>query len=117
MADKIEDVVEDLTGKEIELNEVIDEAVDAVQDVVDDALDSVEEVVEETVDAIEEGATVEEALEVAKETAQEEANELIEAQKLAFQQMTVAQLKEHLKEAGLPISGNKAALIERLLNQ
>ena len=31
-----------------------------------------------------------------------------------YQKMTVAQLKELLKEAGKPVSGKKAELIERL---
>ena len=31
-----------------------------------------------------------------------------------YEKMTVAQLKELLKEAGLPVSGKKADLIERL---
>ena len=32
-----------------------------------------------------------------------------------FENMTVAQLKEILKERGLPVSGTKKSLIERLM--
>ncbi len=34
-----------------------------------------------------------------------------------FEEMTVAELKELLKERGLPVSGKKAELIERLAEQ
>ena len=33
---------------------------------------------------------------------------------MEYENMTVAQLKELLREANLPVSGNKSALIERL---
>ena len=33
---------------------------------------------------------------------------------MEYESMTVAQLKELLREANLPVSGNKSALIERL---
>ena len=35
---------------------------------------------------------------------------------MEYENMTVAQLKELLREANLPVSGNKSALIERLLS-
>ncbi|HIL65104.1 MAG TPA: hypothetical protein EYG33_02940, partial [Candidatus Poseidoniales archaeon] len=34
-----------------------------------------------------------------------------------YENMKVAELKEHLKEAGLPVSGKKADLITRLQDQ
>ena len=43
---------------------------------------------------------------------QEESEESIE-----FESMTVAQLKELLKEAGKPVSGKKSDLIERLTGE
>jgi hypothetical protein len=33
---------------------------------------------------------------------------------MAYENMTVAELKELLREAGLPVSGKKSDLIERL---
>lgn len=99
IADKIEDAIEDATGQEVDLNAAIEEVVEAAEDVVEDVAD-----------AVEAGADLEEIKDVVSESATEEIAELKED----LAALTVAELKNRLKDAGLPVSGNKMALIKRL---
>ena len=99
IAEKIEDVIEDATGQEVDLNAAIEEVVEAAEDVVEDVAD-----------AVEDGADLEEIKDVVSESAAEEIAELKED----LAALTVAELKNRLKDAGLPVSGNKMALIKRL---
>ena len=99
IADKLEDVVEDLTGKDIELDEVVSDVLSSVEDVVEEAS-------EEVMEALEEGESVSEALE-------EVADDVADLQD-RLSGLKVAELKELLKSAGLPVSGNKLQLIDRL---
>ena len=73
-----------------------------------DEADSVAEEIEEDEEIEVESNLDEEALEVEEEESGESVGEV------DYESMTVAQLKEMLKEAGKPVSGKKAELIERL---
>ena len=70
--------------------------------------DSVADEIEENEEIEVESNLDEEALEVEEEKSVESVGEV------DYESMTVAQLKEMLKEAGKPVSGKKAELIERL---
>ena len=70
--------------------------------------DSVADEIEEDEEIEVESNLDEEALEVEEEESGESVGEV------DYESMTVAQLKEMLKEAGKPVSGKKAELIERL---
>ena len=70
--------------------------------------DSVADEIEEDEEIEVESNLDEEALEVEEEKSVESVGEV------DYESMTVAQLKEMLKEAGKPVSGKKAELIERL---
>ena len=75
-----------------------------------------EEAEEETTEEVVEEAPAEvaEAPEPVAEEAVEEVEEAAAETSTDYSSMTVAQLKELLKEAGKPVSGKKAELIERL---
>ena len=105
LVDKAEDKIEDVTGLDIELSE-------AVEEVLDKALDTADELLEDIEEDGELDADLEEAIEEVVEVAKENAEELVEEE---VKKMTVAQLKASLNEKGLPISGKKAELVERLL--
>jgi|TARA_Y100000994_G_scaffold229628_1_gene214773 small subunit ribosomal protein S3Ae len=77
----------------------------------DDAEEASEEVVEEVAEA-EEAPAEEEAAE--EEAAEEAPAEEESSDDVDYSSMTVAELKVLLKEAGKPVSGKKAELIERL---
>jgi 20S proteasome alpha/beta subunit len=89
--EEIEDFVEEKTGLDIELDE-------AVEDIVDAAIDTAKDIAEDG------------DLDV---SLKERADDL----KDSLTKLTVKELKAQLKEAGLPIDGKKADLIERLLNK
>ena len=89
--EEIEDFVEEKTGLDIELYE-------AVEDIVDAAIDTAKDIAEDG------------DLDV---SLKERADDL----KDSLTKLTVKELKAQLKEAGLPIDGKKADLIERLLNK
>ena len=108
LVDKAEDKIEDVTGLDIELSE-------AVEDVLDKALDTADEVLEDIEEDGELDADLDEALDEVVEVAKESAEEIVELVEEEVKKMTVAQLKDALKEKGLPISGKKAELVERLL--
>ena len=73
-----------------------------------DEADSVAEEIEEDEEIEVEASLEEEALEVEEEESGESVGEV------DYESMTVVQLKELLKQAGKPVSGKKAELIERL---
>jgi len=89
--EEIEDFVEEKTGLDLELDE-------AVEDIVDAAIDTAKDIAEDG------------DLDV---SLKERADDL----KDSLTKLTVKELKAQLKEAGLPIDGKKADLIERLLNK
>ena len=73
-----------------------------------DEADSVAEEIEEGEEIEVESSLEEEAPEVEEEESGESVGEV------DYESMTVVQLKELLKQAGKPVSGKKAELIERL---
>ena len=95
----LEDKVEELTGLDVELSEIIDE-VSA----------SAEEVVSEVVDEAESGASFEEIKDTLVESVQDEAFEMVEE----LSALKVSELRERLEAVGLPVNGKKAILITRL---
>lgn len=98
--DDIEEAIEDATGLDVEISEAVEEVLESVADKAEDVLTDVKEDgvldtdLEEVVDEIKE-----EVLEIGEE----------------LKDLTVAQLKDRLKELGLPVSGKKADLISRIL--
>ncbi len=120
---------EDKKAEAVEQEESLaDTVAEAVEDVVDEIKEATTEVVGElkigsgttAVDAAVEGAIeiAEEVVESVKEVAEavkEEISEVIsEDSDTDYESMTVPELKALLKEAGKPVSGKKAELIERL---
>ena len=103
IADKIEDAIEDATGIDVELDGAVETVVNAAEDVVEDVVDAVE-------DSLEAGESIEDVVDAAADAATESATEAVEDLKT----LTVAQLKDRLKELNLPISGKKADLLARL---
>lgn len=103
IADKIEDAIEDATGIDVELDSVVETIASAAEDVAEDVVDDVEE-------ALEAGESIEDVVDAAVDSAVESATEEIEDLKA----LTVAQLKDKLKELNLPITGKKADLLARL---
>jgi predicted transcriptional regulator len=103
IADKIEDAIEDATGIDVELDSVVETIASAAEDVAEDVVDDVEE-------ALEAGESIEDVVDAAVDSAVESATEEIEDLKA----LTVAQLKDRLKELNLPITGKKADLLARL---
>jgi len=103
LADKIEDAIEDATGIDVELDSAVETIVNAAEDVVDDVVDDVE-------DALEAGESLESVVDTAVDSAVDSASEELDDLKA----LTVAQLKDKLKELNLPITGKKADLLARL---
>ena len=97
IVNELEDLVEDITGLDIELDEVVDSVVEAGFDV--------------ATDIAEDGVLDTPLSDVAEELAEEIAEDLEEALK----DMTINAIREMLSERGLDTDGKKAALIERLL--
>ena len=95
---ELEDFVEEKTGLDIELDEVVESVVDAGLDV--------------ATDIAEDGVLDTPLSDVAEELAEDIAEDLEEALK----DMTINALREMLSERGLDTDGKKVALIERLLN-
>lgn len=111
LADSAEEAIEDLTGLDVELNEVVEEALEAVESAVDTLEDggSLDDAVDAAVEAAED---IKEALDDVAEEIIEDLNENLEE---TLGNMTVTALRDMLKERGLPVSGRKAELIQRLL--
>ena len=114
--------------KKAEAEGLAETVADAVEDVVDEIKEAASEVAGElkigsgttAVDAAVEGAieVAEEVVESVKEVVEAVKEEVAEAisgdSETDYESMTVAELKALLKEAGKPVSGKKAELIERL---
>ena len=98
--DDLEDDIENEIGLDLELSEVIDE-------VIEEIADKTEEVLED----IKEDGVLDESL----SDSLKELGDTLEAIIATIKAMTVAQLKKLLKEQGLPLTGKKNDLVERLL--
>jgi len=98
IVNEIEDFVEEKTGLELELDEVVD--------------DIVEKGLEVATDVAEDGKLDKPLSDVAEELAEDIAENLEETLK----DMTINALREMLAERGLDTDGKKVELIERLLN-
>jgi glutamine synthetase type III len=98
--DDLEDVIEDKTGLDLEISEVINEVLEEVLDKTEEVLDDIKE----------DGVLDESLSDVLKEL-----GDTLESIAKAIKAMTVSQLKDLLKKQGLPITGKKNDLLERLL--
>jgi len=110
----IEDAIESATGLDVELNEVVEEISDAAESVLEDLKEdgdldsSLEEVVEDVKESVEK---------VADDVVADIVDDLNENLEATLGGMTVNALKDMLRERNLPVSGKKAELIERLINE
>lgn len=109
LADAIEDKIEDVTGIDLELDDVVEDVVAEAEEVAEEVLEAVE-------DSLEAGDSLEDVADKAADAAAEAIDD-VEIDLDALEDMTVAALKEKLKEVGLPISGKKADLIKRLVDK
>ena len=122
--------LEEIISQEVEIKkseedeEEAEGLADTVAEAVEDVVDEIKEAVSEVAGELKIGsgttavdAAVEGAIEVAEEVV-ESVKEVAEAisgdSDTDYESMTVAELKVLLKEAGKPVSGKKAELIERL---
>jgi hypothetical protein len=80
----------------------------------DSVEDVVEEASEEVMEALEEGESVSEALEEVADDVVADVADAVDDLQDRLSGLKVAELKELLKSAGLPVSGNKLQLIDRL---
>jgi predicted transcriptional regulator len=96
---KLEDTIEEVTGLDVELSDAVEEVAS-----------SAEEIVSDVADAIEDGASLEEIKDTIVESAQEEAFEMVEE----LSNMKVSELRDKLRDVGLPVDGKKAELVTRL---
>lgn len=118
----IEDVIESATGLDVELNEVVEEVFEDISDAAESVLEdlkedgdldsSLEEVVEEVVEEVKESVE-----KVADDVVADIVDDLNENLEATLGGMTVNALKNMLRERNLPVSGKKAELIERLINE
>ena len=122
--------LEEIISQEVEVKkseedeEEAEGLADTVAEAVEDVVDEIKEAVSEVTGELKIGsgttavdAAVEGAIEVAEEVVEsvKEVAEAISGDSDAdYESMTVAELKVLLKEAGKPVSGKKAELIERL---
>ena len=109
------DKIEETTGIDVP---------DSIEDAIDEA---VEDVVDRVEDAVEDADAAEEAieagdLEAAAEAVKESVSDSIEEAKADLdvalddlEDLTVAGLRERLQELGLPVSGRKKELIDRII--
>ena len=109
IADTLEDKIEDLTGIDIELDGVVEDVIEAAEEVAEEVLEAVE-------DSLEAGDSLEDVADKAADAAAEAIDD-VEIDLDALEDMTVAALKEKLKEVGLPVTGKKADLIKRLVDK
>jgi len=121
-------ITQEEEDKKAEAEGLAETVADAVEDVVDEIKEAASEVAGElkigsgttAVDAAVEGAieVAEEVVESVGEVVEAVKEEVAEAisgdSETDYESMTVAELKALLKEAGKPVSGKKAELIERL---
>jgi len=97
IGEDLEELIEEKTGLDVEISDVIEE-------VIEDVVKTTEGVLE---DAKDDGSLEESISDVAED--------LVTQSKEKIQEMTVNQIKKILKEKGLPTNGKKSDLIERLL--
>ena len=100
----------DKPKKDKQVEEVVEALVDRVEDVVEDVADTVSEAVEEG----DLSGVTEAVSEVVSEAVVEAKAELDVALE-DLEDLTVAGLKERLQELGLPVSGRKQELIDRII--
>ena len=98
--DDLEDIIEEETGLDLEISEVVNDAIEEVANKAEDVLDDIKE----------DGVLDESLSDVLKEL-----GDTLESIAKAIKAMTVTQLKDLLKKQGLPITGKKNDLLERLL--
>ena len=98
--DDLEEVIEDTTGLDVELSEVVEDALETVADAAEEILEDVKE--DGVLDT-----DVETVVDDVKEEILDDVDDLLS--------LTVPKLKEILKAKGLPVSGKKADLISRIL--
>jgi hypothetical protein len=117
LSEEIQDAIdhlEDATGLDVpdslenKIDEVVEAVVNRVEDVVEDVADTVSE-------AVEEGESVTEAVSEVVSKAVEEAKVELDVAIDDLEDLTVAGLKERLQELGLPVSGRKKELIDRII--
>lgn len=114
LSEEIQDAIdqlEDATGLDVP-----DEWEDKVEDLVEDVVERLEDTAEEVAEAVEEG-DLSEVAEVISE-AVEEAKADLDVAIEDLEDLTVAGLRERLKELGVDITGRprKAELIEMIIN-
>lgn len=119
LSEEIQDAIdhlEDATGLDVpdsleeKIEEVVEAVVDRVEDVVEDVADTVSEAVEDG-DLSDVTEAVSEVVSEAVEEAKAELDVAIDD----LEDLTVAGLKERLQELGLPVSGRKKELIDRII--
>ena len=119
LSEEIQDAIdqlEDATGLDIP-----DQWEDKVDDLVEDAVERLEDTAEEVADAVEEAvedgdlSDVTEAVSEVVSEAVEEAKAELDVAIDDLEDLTVAGLKERLQELGLPVSGRKKELIDRII--
>ena len=71
----------------------------------------------EAMESISEKASSEDSEEISDEKEGVSSNDKVEEEQIDYSSMTVAQLKDLLKEAGKPVSGKKSELIDRLTGE
>lgn len=98
--DNLEEVIEDATGLDVELSEVVDDALETVANATEEILEDVKE--DGVLDT-----DIETVVDDVKEEILDDVDDLLA--------LTVAQLKEKLNAMGLPVNGKKADLISRIL--
>jgi CO dehydrogenase/acetyl-CoA synthase beta subunit len=117
LSEEIQDAIdhlEDATGLDVpdsledKIEEVVEAVVNRVEEVVEDVADTVSE-------AVEEGESVTEAVSEVVSKAVEEAKVELDVAIDDLEDLTVAGLKERLQELGLPVSGRKKELIDRII--
>jgi len=115
--DDLEEVIEETTGIDVELSEVVEE-------VLEDAVEDVERLAEDFAEDGElEKGRLDSVIEEVKDDIQEATDDLVddivedlnENLEETLGNMTVSALRGMLKERSLPVSGRKAELIQRLL--
>jgi hypothetical protein len=120
LSEEIQDAIdhlEDATGLDVpdsledKIDEVVEAVVNRVEDVVEDVADTVSE-------AVEEGESVTEAVSEVVSEAVEEAKADLDVAIEDLEDLTVAGLRERLKELGVDITGRprKAELIQMIVN-
>ena len=119
LSEEIQDAIdhlEDATGLDVpdSLEDKIEEVVEAVVNRVEDVVEDAAEVVSEAVEEGDLSDVTEDLTEIVEEVVEEAKVELDVAID-DLEDLTVAGLKERLQELGLPVSGRKKELIDRII--